>query len=74
MVWTILCDAPSACAGARARASRSVGAGGVAPIAPSGSAPHSHIYCALWLVHSLLDFESRFERIFTKFDVLWSLS
>ena len=28
MVWTILCDASSACAGARARASRSVGAGG----------------------------------------------
>ena len=47
---------------------------GVAPVAPSGSASHSHIYCALWLVHSLLDFESRFERIFTKLDVLWSLS
>ena len=28
MVWTIRCDASSACAGARARASRSVGAGG----------------------------------------------
>ena len=28
MVWTSLCDASSACAGARARASRSVGAGG----------------------------------------------
>jgi len=46
----------------------------VAPVAPSGSASHSHFYCALWLVHSLLDFESRFERIFTKFGVLCSLS
>jgi hypothetical protein len=41
----------------------------VAPVAPSGSASHSHFYCALWLVHSLLDFESRFERIFTKLDI-----
>ena len=41
----------------------------VAPVAPSGSASNSHFYCALWLVHSLLDFESRFERIFTKLDI-----
>ena len=39
-------------------------------VAPSGSASNSHhLYCALWLVHSLLDFVSRFERIFTNFGI-----